>query len=142
MVAISCSKSVPPQTPALPTVSPSLSPLAFQIQGGGPPAPPPCDCKATGGGTFDWHGTKVSFGFVANHNEKNEKTKGQLQIVYHSQPPEKYHGVVDDIIYCKDGWVVFTGTKKGTSERFYTSVFDDGEPATKKGNQDVFIFDP
>ena len=106
------------------------------------PTPPPshdedCGCKVTGGGfTFLPDGTKVTFGFNAQH-DKFGGAKGNVNVVVHTKKPLHLDAKdITDVVCDVDpgsvepkltGTVTVTGTLK-TGEAFTLVTVDNGEP--------------
>ncbi|MFN3432367.1 MAG: post-COAP-1 domain-containing protein, partial [Candidatus Sericytochromatia bacterium] len=122
---------VPTPTPTpVPTPTPTATPTL-------PPVDEDCGCKVTGGGfTFLPDGTRVNFGFNAQH-DKDGGAKGNINVVVQSRPNLHLQSETITHVTCDidpasvfprlTGTATIEGTLK-TGEAFVFVVTDVGEP--------------
>jgi hypothetical protein len=125
----------PSETPTpVPTATPTVVPTATPT----PPVEEDCGCKVTGGGfTFLPDGSRVNFGFNAQHDKFGD-AKGNINVQVRG--PGGFHfksATITDVDCDIDptsvapkltGTVTVTGTVDGTGETFTLVLVDDGEP--------------
>jgi hypothetical protein len=129
-----CATPTPTPTP-VPTPTPTVAPTPTPVPT--PPVEEDCGCKVTGGGfTFLSDGTRVSYGFNAQH-DKFGGAKGNVNIVVHAKKNLHFQSADITDVDCQldpgsvhprlTGTVVVTGTLKGGGT-FTWTVTDTGEP--------------